>query len=232
MSAAQSRPGGCLANGIRMKNALYNSLARTGDTLAVRSNPAKRRKTIHSNLFNTAVLLFFTVYAWMEHDTFLIVLNMVLCVPVLPLTIFVLYIELHAKPEESVIEIVPEGLRFLLAGASPITVRSEDLRELVLMPSAAGQTLMIVLEDEDAFRSRQSPVERFYMTMSRIIVVTGSALPRISPRRISGSSCKRSTALFPTASRLGKKRIARHCSPASSATRSTKRRCRCTFHHR
>jgi hypothetical protein len=165
-----------------MTTFLLNTLERHGDGLAVFTNPAKRRKVIQSNLVTTVVLLFFTAYAWLERSPFLIAFNAVLCVLALPLTLFALFIEWRAKSYDAAIEVTPDGLRFFLAGSEPIIVRGEDVRELVLMPSAFGQTLMVGLNDERAFRARQSAINRLYMIMSNLYCGHGIGLtPNLSP---------------------------------------------------
>ena len=152
-----------------MTNALCNSLERRGDTLAVLTNPAKRRKNIEADLISSVILIAFGIYAWTEHSLILIVINSILCLLTLPLTLFALWIEVRAGTRPaSAIEIDPSELRFHLASAEPIVVRAGEVAELILMPSFFGQTLIVLPSDDSAFRSRLAFGSRIYLAMSKL----------------------------------------------------------------
>jgi hypothetical protein len=167
-----------------MTNTLLNSLERTGDTLAIRTNPAKRRKNIESNLVTTLILVAFGIYAWTEHNLVLILINSALCLLTLPLTLFALWIEVRAsrKRNNPAIEITPDALRFYLASHEPIVVHPSDVAELILMPSLFGQTLIVSPVDESAFRSRLPLSSRFYLIMSKLYCGHAMGLtPNLAP---------------------------------------------------
>ena len=152
-----------------MNNSFPNTLERRDGTLAVRDNAKKRRMAIRSNLITTAVLLGGGAYAWSQHSVVLIVLNAFFCVMALPLTLLVLLMETRAAFAGTPgIELDAHELRFRLASRKIAVAQPHDISELILMPSAFGQTLIVVPRDERAFRARLSPLSRFYMTMSRL----------------------------------------------------------------
>lgn len=167
-----------------MNNSFLNTLERRDETHVVRDNAAKRRKAIRSNLVTTCILFGFATYAWTEHSVFLIVVNAILCVMALPLTLLILLIEIRAAFDgRPGIEIDGLELRFQLASRKAISVKPDDIRELVLMPSTFGQTLVVVTDDERAFRARLAAMDRFYMMMSKLYCGHAIGLtPNLNPQ--------------------------------------------------
>ena len=151
-----------------MNASLLNTLEQNGDTLAIRTNPAKRRKIIGSNIFSVSLLLGFGIYAWTEHSPILIAINGVLGILCLPISLLALWMELRASRRSSPsIEIDPKELRFFLNSNAPITARSGEIAHLILMPSTYGQTLVVVPADKRAFAAKLSWGSRLYMAFSK-----------------------------------------------------------------
>lgn len=152
-----------------MKPNLFNTLEIRDGVVAVHCNPAKRRKGIESNLIASVLVIVFGIYAWAEHSVPLIVINSLLGLLTLPLTLFVLWIEIRARKRSAPdIEIDSVGLRFYLASAEPITLMHEDVAELMLMPSLLGQTLIVVPVNDRAMRSRLPFSSLLYLRMSKL----------------------------------------------------------------
>jgi len=152
-----------------MNPALLNSMERTGETLAVRTNPAKRRNSIQANLVSAVILIAFGIYAWSQHSVILILINSVLCIAALPVSLFSLWMESRAgRRSIPDIEIDASSLRFQLTTAELVVTRPGEIAQLILMPSLFGQTLVVKLADERAFSKNLPMSDRCYLFLSKV----------------------------------------------------------------
>jgi hypothetical protein len=151
-----------------MDASLLNTLEQNGDTLAIRTNPAKRRKIIISNIISVFLLVLFGIYAWAEHAPMLIAINGLLSILCVPVSLLVLWIELRGSFRSAPsIELDSSELRFFLNSNTPIAVHSGEVARLILMPSSYGQTLVLVPTNEYVFAARLTWGPRLYMAFSR-----------------------------------------------------------------
>ena len=149
---------------------LFNTLQiEESGLLSICETRAKLRKQLCSCLFTLFVVVAGLGISIVQKDVPFMILLCLSCIVVLPLDTIKLCLAVRGlrKPTPEII-IAPDVLRFLSGLSRHHMVRTDDLRELVLMPNENGQTLVVELRDERRFIAGLPFFDRLLVALTRL----------------------------------------------------------------